>query len=528
MNTFVGLVQPSFTDLDSAQFQQNLHFIANSKGRLRAKADGSFTQIGFLAEKWEAIRELFGRIKRDNPFLLEYRFIQFLQHGLKNHLIEQNEALIQQAYQRIIAQNNKHRNSFELENLIKAISKQHLPVNLRPNIDKELPFSSSYYFNHSDQFEPQSLYDRIWSGKKHSSLNFDSLFNPTVHILIDNIFPESAVEVNKNDPACNSGCILLNHKKVASEKVPKKLEKEFKAAQEHLDQGKNIKWESADIHNCSFPLSSITENDAGIAHAQGRRNQMEDEHIAITIEVLVNDEKRLIPIYGILDGHGGDECAKFLAENLSEFFRVQLEKALKKHPENVDAAIFNTLKRGFAKINEQYRQYGDYNFFAGSTASLVMIIDKALWVANVGDSRTLLCQNGTAIGLSEDADLDYPKYQNDIKKRGGQVKSIFGVRRVNGALAVGRAIGDHYLQVLNPRPKIVKYPLENLLAGNNHLVIACDGLWDVASSNQVAQTVQQLIGKPAQNIASSLVRKAINAGSADNISVLVLPLTPFV
>ncbi|RYR79750.1 hypothetical protein Ahy_A01g004554 [Arachis hypogaea] len=55
----------------------------------------------------------------------------------------------------------------------------------------------------------------------------------------------------------------------------------------------------------------------------------------------------------------------------------------------------------------------------GSTASTAVLIDNHLYVANVGDSRTIISKAGKAIGLSE----DHKPNRSDERKRIENVSS---------------------------------------------------------------------------------------------------------
>jgi serine/threonine protein phosphatase PrpC len=106
----------------------------------------------------------------------------------------------------------------------------------------------------------------------------------------------------------------------------------------------------------------------------------------------------------------------------------------------------------------------------------------------------------------------------------------FGIHRVDGNLAVARAVGEKDMPAINPRAKITKVPLKDLsVAQTPHLVIACDGLWDVATSRQVSNTIQADVGKKSlTEIAKGLVTRAIAAQSSDNVSALVVDLRPLI
>lgn len=103
--------------------------------------------------------------------------------------------------------------------------------------------------------------------------------------------------------------------------------------------------------------------------------------------------------------------------------------------------------------------------------------------------------------------------------------------RVNGALAVARSIGDKHIgPAVSPRPKVTLLPLRHVPNGA-HLVLACDGLFDVASSQQVAEAVVYVASKATQNevadIAEALVAASLVAGSTDNVSTVVVSFILF-
>lgn len=97
-----------------------------------------------------------------------------------------------------------------------------------------------------------------------------------------------------------------------------------------------------------------------------------------------------------------------------------------------------------------------------------------LYVANVGDTRAVLSNNGVAERLSVDHKSTNEQEVARIKNGGGL---IFG-NRVGGQLAITRAFGDHFLKndgvIANPYIK-----RHVLRPSDKCLVIASDGVWDV-------------------------------------------------
>ena len=75
---------------------------------------------------------------------------------------------------------------------------------------------------------------------------------------------------------------------------------------------------------------------------------------------------------------------------------------------------------------------------SGTTANLAVIRGNHLVVANVGDSRCVLCRNGIAIDMSIDHKPDDTIELQRIEKAGGKVTSD---GRINGGLNLSRALG---------------------------------------------------------------------------------------
>ncbi|XP_060800398.1 microtubule-actin cross-linking factor 1, isoforms 6/7 isoform X3 [Amyelois transitella] len=109
-----------------------------------------------------------------------------------------------------------------------------------------------------------------------------------------------------------------------------------------------------------------------------------------------------------------------------------------------------------------------------------------------------------------------------IEASGGTVM-YWGTWRVNGQLAVSRAIGDvHYKPYVTARPEIATVDLDG---DEDFVVVACDGLWDFVSEDDVALAVyRQLAADPddLKAVTKRLVVQAKRQGSSDNISIIVV------
>ncbi|XP_028298872.1 protein phosphatase 1G [Gouania willdenowi] len=139
---------------------------------------------------------------------------------------------------------------------------------------------------------------------------------------------------------------------------------------------------------------------------------------------------------------------------------------------------------------------------SGTTAVVALIRGKQLIVANAGDSRCVVSERGKAVDMSYDHKPEDEVELTRIKNAGGKV-TMDG--RVNGGLNLSRAIGDHFYKrnkVLPPEEQMISAmpDVKVLTLNEDHdfMVIACDGIWNVLSSQEVVDFISERI-KPDQN-----------------------------
>lgn len=96
---------------------------------------------------------------------------------------------------------------------------------------------------------------------------------------------------------------------------------------------------------------------------------------------------------------------------------------------------------------------------------------RVLYTANVGDARIVLCRNGKALRLSYDHKGSDENEGRRITNAGGLILN----NRVNGVLAVTRALGDAYMKdLVTGHP----YTTETVIQPDidEFLILACDGV----------------------------------------------------
>ncbi|XP_010537111.1 PREDICTED: probable protein phosphatase 2C 76 [Tarenaya hassleriana] len=243
----------------------------------------------------------------------------------------------------------------------------------------------------------------------------------------------------------------------------------------------------------------------GYSSFRGRRSTMEDFYDVKAAMI----EGQTVCMFGIFDGHGGSRAAEYLKENLFE--------NLMKHPQfmtDTKLAITETYKQTDAAFLESEKDiYRD----DGSTASTAVLVGNHLYVANVGDSRTIVSKAGKAIPLSDDHKPNRIDERKRIESAGGVIMWA-GTWRVGGVLAMSRAFGNRMLkQFVVAEPEIQDLEINHEF---EFLVLASDGLWDVVP-NEDAVSLAQTAEEP-EAAARKLTETAFTRGSSDNITCIVV------
>jgi len=175
---------------------------------------------------------------------------------------------------------------------------------------------------------------------------------------------------------------------------------------------------------------------------------------------------------------------------------------------------------------------------SGCTAVAALLShDNKIYVANAGDSRSVLGVKGQVEPLSFDHKPTNDGERARISSAGGYVE--FG--RVNGNLALSRALGDFEFKKnysLTPQAQIITanpdVTCHEITEDDEFLVLACDGIWDCLSSQDVVNFVRYQVseGKELTEIGEMMCDHCLapdttsGAGiGCDNMTVLIVAIT---
>ena len=265
----------------------------------------------------------------------------------------------------------------------------------------------------------------------------------------------------------------------------------------NLDSMNSKKFTSTTIKNKNTPFSSFSyQEDKNLKY----RQSMED--IGVTIPNLTNDYKT--SLFGIFDGHGGNDVVKYIKDRIPEIIKKNLNDL---YP--IEQCFINS----FNKIDEELKFYDSE--YTGSTATIVLIQDNKIYCANVGDSRAYIIYDNYIKKITVDHKCSVPEEAERIIKAGGKITK----NRVQGQLVLSRSLGDLYVK---------KYGVINLpdISTNTidynikYVVIASDGIWDVVDEKTVLNMSK--MKKNADDFCKDLVKLAIEKESKDNISCIVI------
>ena len=235
--------------------------------------------------------------------------------------------------------------------------------------------------------------------------------------------------------------------------------------------------------------------------------------------------------------------------NLTEFSYIK----------NRFSEISKNLKEAFNKIdNDLLKSKQSFDTEkSGSTTCLGILYNKNLFVANIGDSRAILCsctnsiENNIPQNIWKSSQLtkDHkPKDKHEYKRiiaAGGTVSRMINVEKDNEeigpyrvwdktqdkgpGLAMSRSIGDGQAKTLGvlSEPDIFEYTLNE---GDKFIVCASDGIWEYLTNDDVMNIVKEVYEREgkAEEACEILVRKASlewqkeNNKTMDDISCAIL------
>ncbi|KAG9451837.1 hypothetical protein H6P81_004741 [Aristolochia fimbriata] len=382
---------------------------------------------------------------------------------------------------------------------------------------------------------------------------------------------------------------------------------------------------------------SVRTSNCQSAMLQGRRSSQEDRMLCV-LDMRIPFPGRTgikevsVGIVAVFDGHNGAEASEMASKLLLEYFllhayflldgifSVTFKKSYGKFMSKGDMdAIFEVVNRHNEKLQRNLnfeRSNGLVPFIfdeslhmeilkesllrtihdiditfskeayeksleSGSTATIVLIADSQILVANIGDSKALLCsedfystgslskynrrgrgrRRNKAVSLTTNAHDNFIKLpsfdgstyfcvkeltsdhhpdRDDERARveaaGGYVAEWGGIARVNGELAISRAIGDlpYKSYGVISVPEVTDW--QPFTVNDTYLVVASDGVFEKMSTQDICDLLWEadkqkskdleVLSTDLWSLADYIVNTAFKEGSMDNMAAVVVSLRP--
>jgi len=272
----------------------------------------------------------------------------------------------------------------------------------------------------------------------------------------------------------------------------------------------------------------------GLSSMQGWRIEMEDAHSAI---IGIPDQKETVSWFAVFDGHAGSRVSAHCAHHLLDCIRtnddftctLQHEHTLSK--DELLQGVEKGILKGFLELDEKLRKIPEVasgEDKSGTTAVCSLITDKYVIIANCGDSRGVFCVNGKPALATQDHKPTNEPERERIQKAGGSVY----IQRVNGSLAVSRALGDFEYknvegkgpteQLVSPEPEV--FIKERIPGEDEFLVLACDGVWDVMTNQDICDFIcsRLKLTDNLETVCNEVIDTCLYKGSRDNMSIIII------
>jgi serine/threonine protein phosphatase PrpC len=222
------------------------------------------------------------------------------------------------------------------------------------------------------------------------------------------------------------------------------------------------------------------------------------------------DELRLFVVADGMGGHAaGEVAARVAVESIENFVRRSNDTTDLSWPYGLEATLSldaNRLRTAVCLANRRIHRlserYDDY-MGMGTTVVCGLLSGRHLVAANVGDSRLYVFDGVTLTQLTQDDSW---------------AATVLGA--TDGHAAAPKVSRHILTNVLGARPDTEVHMFERELVGNETLLFCTDGLHGSVSD----QTLHQLLtsDRPLPELVQSLIRTALDQGSRDNITALVV------
>ena len=242
------------------------------------------------------------------------------------------------------------------------------------------------------------------------------------------------------------------------------------------------------------------------------KEAMEDK--GKSIDNFTNDPNQ--SLFCLYDGHGGEHVSRALQMHFDSIYKKKLEL----YQNDIESA----LKAAYKDMDNKIKSMELIS--TGSTACVVHVVKSSnysckVYCSNIGDTRCSLISPVKIKRLSYDHKASDQNEKLRIINSGGNVMND----RVMGQLMLTRAFGDFELKEFGVKSEpYISQTTVDLDEKNQFLILACDGIWDVLSEDDIKHIIM-FGGKSSEELCKSIMKNALLKEAWDNLSLFVIKLS---
>ena len=275
---------------------------------------------------------------------------------------------------------------------------------------------------------------------------------------------------------------------------------------------------------------------SAISFINGEKLNEDKIGISLNLPLSYHHHKYISNFFAIYDGHNGEKISKYLKEN----FHNILYKNEKLYSQT-DEVLYNT----FEKVENNLMNENNEN--CGSSALILLNIDKNIFVANLGDSRAIISIDNCyeVSQLSKEHILSNKSEKDRIESFKGKIKEIeenkIKVQKIfPGNLTVTRSIGDFQskLKIYNGIPNMISSVPDIIKIYNNEnidfIFLTSNGLIEYMNNYEICNIIYKTLKegilsdisfeKTIEKINTNIINTAIEKGCKKNLSFIFLAM----
>jgi protein phosphatase len=203
------------------------------------------------------------------------------------------------------------------------------------------------------------------------------------------------------------------------------------------------------------------------------------------------------PLFVVADGMGGAQAGEVASKIAVDSFKDPLDESCAPEPR-----MAKVVRHANLEIHKQSVSSDEFKGM-GTTLTALLLGDNELTIAHVGDSRAYRLRDNELERLTRDHSL-----VGEMVRRGAITEAEAEVHPQRSILT--RALG--------PEDDVEIDTLSHGVKAGDIYLICSDGLTGMVDEATIAQEMGS--GKPMQEIAETLIRKANENGGVDNITVV--------